>query len=65
MPVEKYEVCNYGLCYAAKLSISVRNPCLPRWRLQVKQLGLIRKACERKEDKNASELNQIGCGTTK
>ena len=41
------------------LCISVRDPCLPRWRLQVKQLGLIRKACERKEEKNASELNRL------
>ena len=38
------------------LCISVRDLCLPRWQLQVKQLGLIRKACEGKEDKNASDL---------
>ena len=38
------------------ICISVRDPCLPRWRLQMKQLGLIRKACKRKDDKNASEL---------
>ena len=30
------------------LCISVQDPCLPSWRLQVKQLLLIRKACERK-----------------
>ena len=34
--------------------ISVRDPCLPCWRLQLKQ------ACKRKEDKeNASELNLL------
>ena len=41
------------------LCISVRDTYLPRWRLQVKQPGVIRKGCERKEDKNASELNRL------
>ena len=41
------------------LCISVRDPCLPRWRLQVKQLGLIGKVFKRKEGKNASELNRL------
>ena len=40
------------------LCISVRDPCLPRWRLQVKHLGLIKKACEGKKDQNDSLLNQ-------
>ena len=41
------------------LCISVRDPHLRCWRLQVKQLDLIRKARERKGDKNASELNRL------
>ena len=41
------------------LCISARDPYLPRWQLQVKQLGVIKKPCERKEDKYASELNRL------
>ena len=54
---QKYEIMACVMLH--NLCISVRNPCLPRWRLQVKQLGLMRKACERREDKNASESNRL------
>ena len=41
------------------LCISLHDPCEPRWRLEVKELGLIRKPFSRKEDKDVSDLNKM------
>ena len=41
------------------LCLSVNDPCLPRWRVEVQQLGLIAKQITRFEDKNPCELNRL------
>ena len=41
------------------LCISVKDPCKPRWKLSVKQLGLIRKPMRRSENKLDSNLNRM------
>ena len=41
------------------LFISVIDPCEPRWRLEVKELGLIRKDFIRTENKREADLNRL------
>ena len=41
------------------LCISVNDPCEPRWRLEVKELGLIKKDFIRTENKGEADLNRL------
>ena len=41
------------------LCISVNDPCEPRWRLEVKELGLIKKNFIRTENKGEADLNRL------
>ena len=40
------------------LCIDVNDPCLPRWRLHVKNISLIREQVEKREDINLSDANR-------
>ena len=41
------------------LCISRNDPCEPRWRLEVKELSLMRNKISRKENKDESDLNRM------
>ena len=40
------------------LCIDVNDPCLPRWRLHVKNISLIREQVEKREDISISDANR-------
>ena len=40
------------------LCIDVNDPCLPRWRLHVKNISLIREQVEKREYINFSDANR-------
>ena len=40
------------------LCIEVNDPCLPRWRLHVKDISLIREQVEKREDIDLSDANR-------
>ena len=40
------------------LCIDVNDPCLPRWRLHVKNISLIREQVRKREDINLSDANR-------
>ena len=40
------------------LCIDVNDPCLPRWRLHVKNINLIREQVEKRRDINLSDVNR-------
>ena len=40
------------------LCIDVKDPCLPRWRLHIKNISLIREQVEKREDINLSDANR-------
>ena len=41
------------------LCISVNDPCKPRWCLEVKELGLIKKDIIRTKNKEQADLNRL------
>ena len=41
------------------MCISVCDPCKPRWKLHVKDLGLMKKHIKRTEDTTESNLNRM------
>ena len=40
------------------LCIDVNDPCLPGWRLHVKNINLIREQVEKRRDINLSDVNR-------
>ena len=38
--------------------MDVSDPCLPHWRLHVKNIRLIREQVEKREDSNLSDANR-------
>ena len=59
MPFKKSEVCNSALCYAAQSLYLCKGYVFTPLATASEATWCHRKGCERKEDRNASELNLL------
>ena len=53
----KYVIMSYMMLH--NLCTSINDPCEPRWCLEVKELGLIKKDFIRTENKKEADLNRL------